>query len=224
MMKINGNRIEPAEIETVAKEALQVKNILAKGFDNSYVVLYALASEIGDRFDDDRIPALREELGKKLPQYMVPEYFVVLDSFPVNANGKTTRKFLPAPGVKKDAIKYAAPVTETEKVLCQKMAEVLGIKQVGRHDDFYRLGGDSLKTILLVTECSTLHFESADVYRYRTPENLAAFCDSNKNTAGSSERFNSVQAMEEKFFPKMREAYQEYLQTGIIRSIYPVLP
>ena len=77
-----------------------------------------------------------------------------------------------------------------------------GGKQIGLHDDFYRMGDDLLKTIILIIECKQLHLESSDVYKYRMPERIAAFYDANKNT---SEKFSSVQAMEEKFFPKMRE-------------------
>ena len=65
-MKSSGNRIEPAEIEIVAKDILQVQNIIAKGFDNSFVALYVLASEIGYSFYDNKIPALREALVKRL--------------------------------------------------------------------------------------------------------------------------------------------------------------
>ena len=57
MIKINGNRIEPAEIETVAKEILNVENLVAKGFsgENSFVALYGLTSEIGNKFDEENI-------------------------------------------------------------------------------------------------------------------------------------------------------------------------
>ena len=222
MIKIHGNRVEPGEIEIVAKDILGVNNILAKGFSSegtAFVALYGLTSEIGNRFDDENIPALREELSKKLPEYMIPNYFMTLEKFPTNANGKVSRKLFPAPDVKPQQIEYLPPVTETEKIICQKMAEVLGMKNFGRNLDFYQMGGDSLKTILLVTECEALAFQSIDVYKYRTPEKLAAFCDENKNR-DTRKNFNAAQILQEKFFPAVNDAYQNYLKTGKVRSFY----
>ncbi len=221
MIKINGNRIEPAEIETVAKEILNVKNLVAKGFsgENSFVVLYGLTSEIGNKFDEENIAALREKLSKRLPQYMIPTYYLTLEKFPLNANGKTSRKLFPVPYAKKDSAEYVPPVTETEKIICQKMAEVLGVEKISRNADFYQMGGNSLKTILLVTECDALAIQSSDVYKYRTPEKLAAFCDENKNR-DTHKTFPAAQIFKEKIFPAINDAYQNYLQTGKIRSCY----
>ena len=221
MIKIHGNRVEPGEIEIVAKDILGVNNILAKGFSGegtAFVALYGLTSEIGSRFDDENISAFREQLSKKLPEYMIPTYYLTLEKFPTNANGKVSRKLFPAPDVKPQQIEYLPPVTETEKIICRKMAEVLGMKNFGRNLDFYQMGGDSLKTILLVTECETLAFQSIDVYKYRTPEKLAAFCDKNKNSA--VKKFSPVNSMQEKFFPAINDAYQNYLKTGTVRSMY----
>ena len=221
MIKIHGNRVEPTEIEIAVKDVLNVKNIIAKGFSdgiNAFIVLYGLTSEIGDSFDEKNIPALREKLSKYLPQYMLPNYFMTLEKFPTNANGKVSRKLFPAPQVETIQIEYLPPVTETEKIICKKMAEVLGMKNFGRNLDFYQMGGDSLKTILLVTECEELAFQSIDVYKYRTPEKLAAFCDENKKILSADKKFSAVGAMQEKIFPAINQAYQNYLQTGKIRS------
>lgn len=221
MIKIHGNRIEPGEIEIVAKDILGVKNIIAKGFSvegTAFVALYGLTSEIGNNFDDENILALREKIAKKLPEYMIPTYYLTLEKFPTNANGKVSRKLFPAPNVEVKEIEYLPPVTETEKIICQKMAEVLGMKNFGRNLDFYQMGGDSLKTILLVTECDALAFQSIDVYKYRTPEKLAAFCDENKNR--DNKTFNAAQILQEKFFPAVNDAYQNYLKTGKVRSFY----
>lgn len=222
MIKIHGNRVEPTEIEIVAKEILGVKNIIAKGFadgKNAFIALYGLTSEIGDNFNDENIPALREKLSKHLPQYMIPNYYIVLEKFPTNANGKVSRKLFPAPQIKKDFDEYLPPVTETEKFICEKMAEILGVEKFSRNADFYQTGGDSLKTILFVTECDNFNITSADVYKYRTPEKLAAFCDENKITS-QTEKFSPAKVMAEKFFPKVAELHEEYIKSGVIRSIY----
>ncbi|MBQ6975694.1 MAG: non-ribosomal peptide synthetase, partial [Selenomonadaceae bacterium] len=222
MIKIHGNRVEPGEIEIVAKEILGVKNIIAKGFADegtAFITLYGLTSEIGNKFDAENIHALREKLSKRLPEYMIPTYYMTLEKFPTNANGKVIRKLFPAPNVKPQQIEYVPPVTETEKIICEKMAEILNVKQIGRNADFYQMGGDSLKTILLVTECDTLSFQSSDVYKYRTAEKLAAFCDTNKNVV-VKKKFSPMKALQEKIFPAINDACQNYLQTGTVRSMY----
>ena len=99
------------------------------------------------------VPQLQAYLAEKLPEYMVPSAFVVLESLPVTANGKVDRLALPAP----QAIKlewaggYVAPHTSIEEVLVKIWAEVLGIKRVGIRDNFFELGGHSLLATQLVS-------------------------------------------------------------------------
>ncbi|MEG4629128.1 amino acid adenylation domain-containing protein [Microcoleus sp. AR_TQ3_B6] len=99
------------------------------------------------------VPQLQAFLAEKLPEYMVPSAFVVLESLPVTANGKVDRLALPAP----EPIKlewaggYVAPETSIEEVLVKIWAEVLGIKRVGIRDNFFELGGHSLLATQLVS-------------------------------------------------------------------------
>lgn len=88
---------------------------------------------------------LRDYLQEKLPEYMVPTAFVALPSLPLTPNGKVDRKALPTPDLAMQQTKaYVAPRTETEHLLAELWAELLGLEQVGVHDDFFTLGGDSL--------------------------------------------------------------------------------
>ncbi|MEG4211267.1 amino acid adenylation domain-containing protein [Microcoleus sp. S13_B4] len=99
------------------------------------------------------VPQLQAYLAEKLPEYMVPSAFVVLESLPVTANGKVDRLALPVP----EPIKlewaggYVAPHTSIEEVLVKIWAEVLGIKRVGIRDNFFELGGHSLLATQLVS-------------------------------------------------------------------------
>jgi acyl carrier protein len=99
------------------------------------------------------VPQLQAYLAEKLPEYMVPSAFVVLESLPVTANGKVDRLALPVP----EPIKlewaggYVAPQTSIEEVLVKIWAEVLGIKRVGIRDNFFELGGHSLLATQLVS-------------------------------------------------------------------------
>ena len=170
MIKINGNRIEPAEIEAAVKEALGIDWCAARGFEEdgkSYLCAYYTADVSFDA------AALRGELMRRLPYYMIPAYFMKIDSVPMKANGKMDRRALPAPEAKDFQSSYAAPTNETEKAVCDAMARVLGLQQVGIHDDFYELGGDSLASIDLVGACALEGLDAGTVFRGRTPEKIA---------------------------------------------------
>ena len=171
MIKINGNRIEPAEIEAAVKEALGIDWCAARGFedeDKSYLCAYYTADVEVDAGE------LRRELMKRLPYYMIPAYFMKIDSVPLKENGKLDRKALPEPDAKDFQSNYAAPENDTQKALCDAMAAVLHLNKVGIHDDFYELGGDSLSSMDLLSSCGLEGLDVATIFRGRTPEKIAA--------------------------------------------------
>jgi SAM-dependent methyltransferase/acyl carrier protein len=91
------------------------------------------------------VPRVRQGLVDRLPEYMVPSAFVVLERIPLNPNGKVDRRALPEPtGRRHLEVEYAAPASEMEQTLATIWQEVLGIEKVGRHDNFFELGGHSL--------------------------------------------------------------------------------
>ncbi|MBV9268914.1 MAG: amino acid adenylation domain-containing protein, partial [Acidobacteriaceae bacterium] len=97
------------------------------------------------------VPQLRSWLNAKLPEYMVPQAFVLLDSLPLTANGKIDRKALPAPEQSSDySATYIAPQSEVEQVLAAIMADVLRIEQLGAEDNFFELGGHSLSATQVI--------------------------------------------------------------------------
>ncbi|ELS00507.1 amino acid adenylation enzyme/thioester reductase family protein [Xenococcus sp. PCC 7305] len=97
------------------------------------------------KFAVELVPKLREFLGKKLPEYMVPTNFMLLDSLPLLPNGKINRRALPKPNIDSvsDSI-YTPPDTEAEKIIATIWQDVLGVDQVGINDNFFDLGGHSL--------------------------------------------------------------------------------
>jgi hypothetical protein len=170
MIKINGNRIEPAEIEAAVKEELGIDWCAVRGFeeqDKSYLCAYYIADISFDT------AALRNALMRRLPYYMIPTYFIKIDSVPQKSSGKLDRRALPAPDTRDYQSSYVPPNNETERVLCDAMAQVLGFSRVGIHDDFYELGGDSLASIDLVSACALEGLDAGTVFRGRTPEKIA---------------------------------------------------
>lgn len=136
MIKINGNRIEPAEIEAVGKKVLGVDWCAARGFEeqvHAFVCLYYTADISIDELK------VRSEMEQYLPYYMIPSYFIKVDEIPVLPNGKMNRRALPKPEPKAERAEYEAPHTETERILCDAFENALSLDHVGIHDNFYHL-------------------------------------------------------------------------------------
>lgn len=170
MIKINGNRIEPAEIEVAVKKVLGIDWAFAKGFvepERSFIVVYYTAN-----IDIDYVQ-IREELMTVLPTYMIPSYFVHIDEVPHLPNGKVDRQALKAPEIEQYRAEYVAPENELEEKICLTMEDVLGVDRIGVNDDFYLLGGDSIRTIELVTKLNIENLSVTNIYASRTPREIA---------------------------------------------------
>lgn len=171
MIKINGNRIEPAEIEAAVKQVIGVNWVAAKGFNEnnqSYICAY-----YKDDIEID-IEKTREELLKRLPYYMLPAYFVKIDEVPLKASGKLDRKALPAPDTKDFQSSYVKPTNEVEEKICTAFAKVLRLDRVGIEDDFYEMGGDSLGAIQVIVESDLPGLNVSHIFRGRTAKNIAS--------------------------------------------------
>ncbi|WP_407448219.1 non-ribosomal peptide synthetase, partial [Fibrobacter sp.] len=149
MIKINGNRIEPAEIEKSFKQATGASWCCAKGFeesDRSFICLYYT-----DRLAFDE-KEMKEKLGESLPYYMIPSYYVHIGEVPLLPNGKVNKKALLSPDKKSYSVEYVAPTNDLERKLCDAAAKVLKQRRVGIEDDFFQLGGDSIATMAFLAE------------------------------------------------------------------------
>ncbi len=151
-VKVRGFRIELAEIESVLARHRQVREVavLARDARATERVLVAYLVTEGDPAPSST--ALREYLGRRLPDHMVPQAFVTLDAFPLTPAGKVDRKALPAPEPSRPdlAASFVAPRTPVERTLASLWTDVLGIEEVGVHDNFFDLGGHSLVAIRLI--------------------------------------------------------------------------
>ncbi|MCC5901418.1 MAG: amino acid adenylation domain-containing protein [Halomonas sp.] len=141
-VKIRGLRIELGEIEAELLALPEVREavvVAQEGLSGSRLVAY-VAPQTGSELDST---LLREALGQKLPDYMVPGVVVTLDALPLNANGKVDRKALPEPDFA-SGTQCEPPQNEVEEALAEIWSELLDVERVGRHDNFFELGGDSL--------------------------------------------------------------------------------
>ena len=193
MIKINGNRIEPAEIEASVKQVLGVDWVAARGFEEngkSFLCAYYTADI---EVDSEQ---LRESLSKRLPYYMIPSYYIKIDKVPLNRNGKMDRKALPKPDASDFKTDYAAPENEIQQKLCDAMAAVLKLEQFGINDDFYELGGDSLGSIRVITESGLPGLNASEIFRGRTPKKIAELYEKNLSDDGESPEIKNARAME----------------------------
>jgi amino acid adenylation domain-containing protein len=170
-IKIRGYRIELGEIEAalcehpLVREAVVVKH-------ESRIVAYLTA--IGPATTED----LREFLRERLPEYMLPSQFILLDAIPLGANGKVNRNALPAPSASRPALRasYAAPQTPLEQTIAAVWREFLHLDTVGVNDIFFELGGHSL-LLVLVHETLQQRLERevsiADMFKFPTVRALA---------------------------------------------------
>ncbi|MFI7388703.1 amino acid adenylation domain-containing protein [Streptomyces sp. NPDC049813] len=184
-VQLRGFRIEPGEIETalladpaVAQAAVVVRDGHGGG---QQLIGYVVAADGALDLD-----ALRTSLGGRLPAYMVPSAFMVMDRLPLTANGKLDRAALPEPELSSGRT-FRAPRTAPEELLCSVYADVLGLDRVGVDDDFFAVGGDSIRSIQVVARARAagLEISPREVFEQRTVAALAALAAGREGTAAA---------------------------------------
>ncbi|MEU0254907.1 amino acid adenylation domain-containing protein [Streptomyces sp. NPDC006184] len=185
-VKVRGYRIELGEIEHVAGACPGVTDCAVTAVEDvsgdRALVAYVVA---GAGFGTE---ALRRHLAAELPSYMVPQYIVEVEGIPTNHNGKRDLKALPRPAVTGTDPAGAAPVvaprTPTEQTLAAIWADVLGVEAVGVHDNFFALGGDSIKfiTVLARARAAGLRFSFQALFAHPTVGELAEVVETGEST------------------------------------------
>ena len=177
MVKINGNRVEPAEVETVLKKVLETKMVAVKAFEKKGK--YYLCAYYQKEYSIP-VETIRASLKPLLPAYMIPSFFVQMKKFPLNINGKIDRKNLLIPNFVSQNT-YVAPRTECEKILCDAFKEALEdfeeIEKIGIDDDFFLMGGDSVSAMELMLACEEFKLTVPLIYEKRTVRALAEVLD-----------------------------------------------
>jgi amino acid adenylation domain-containing protein len=150
-VKIRGYRVEPGEVEAALLRHSAVAQTVVMARDDNAAGTHLAAYIVPAPGAEPSAESLRAHLAASLPGYMIPAAFSVLESLPLTSNGKVDRKALPAPGqaVLAPCCTYRAPRSPVEEEMAAIWAEVLRIPRVGIHDNFFDLGGDSLRAIRL---------------------------------------------------------------------------
>lgn len=182
MIKVRGFRIEPGEIEAALMQHpdVAVAAVVAREHPSRDRVLVAYAVlRAGTTAAPDQ---LRQFLGERLPQYMVPTVITFLDALPLTSNGKLDQKGLPLPQWDlTETQELVPPRTAAEKTIASIWSDVLGLERVGVTHDFFAVGGDSIKSIQIVARCKRagLEIRPSDLFQQSTIAALAALAERN---------------------------------------------
>jgi len=184
-VQINGHRIELAGIERWLLEHPRVDKAIVTTHSGSDGRLQLVAYIVGD--PDVTVAELREHLAQCLPTYAIPIYFVALQAFPLTANGKLDRKLLPSPEENRMAAGPAetAPRNALETKIAAVWAEILKVPQIGVEQNYYALGGDSIKALQIVSRLhkAGINVSLAQMLAAKTIAGLAAQASAVKTPA-----------------------------------------
>jgi acyl carrier protein len=152
-IKIRSFRVDVTEVETALARNPEVKEVCAVGVNdqagNTKLVAYVVPRE----HPGPSLLNLKSFLQERLPEYMIPSVFVLLDALPVMSTGKVDRRLLPDPGKSRPDLQvpYVPPRSPVEAILSRIWAEVLSLDAVGVYDNFFDLGGHSLSATRVVS-------------------------------------------------------------------------
>lgn len=192
-VKIRGFRIELGEVEIAlaAHQAVSAAAVLVVGSGELDKRLVAYASPAGGA--TLTVAELRDWMAERLPAYMAPSHYLLMDALPLDQNGKVDRKALPSPWKSRSDMGLGAliaPETEVEKMVTQVIADVLAVDAVGMDDNFFALGGDSLRSMRVLENLRVKGFSltARQFLREETIGGLAKSIDSMAATTAGGYR------------------------------------
>ena len=225
MIKIDGNRIEPAEIESAIKSILKIDWCAVRGFEGEEQSFICAYYKDDLTFDAEN---LREQLQKRLPYYMIPAHFTKIDTIPVKSNGKLDRNALPKPDIRNIERTYKEPTTEIEAALCNAMQKVLGVERIGIDEDFYEMGGDSLSSMEMLIESGLPGLDAACIFRGRTAAKIAKLYMEqieNHDPDGDDELNDLAKLEEHKLTAEQLDFfnYQSYMPNSTMYNLFDMI-
>lgn len=186
-VKIRGYRIELGEIENILlnmegikEAAVVVKEHLS---DEKLIIAYFTADISIDPMD------IRKAISKLLPEYMIPAHIIGIDSIPLTRNGKVDKKKLPVVSIPETKL-LQEPENETQEIVCQMFCDILEIPKAGVQDDFFQLGGHSLKAMQLMTmirDKFQVEIPLGYIFKNPTVDRLTEYIENNAKTVSARE-------------------------------------
>ncbi|MBU3102833.1 amino acid adenylation domain-containing protein [Clostridium gasigenes] len=193
-VKIRGFRIELGEIENNILTYEGIKETIVVDKDDETGFKYLCAYVVCE--NDIKVANIRDHLSTKLPEYMIPSYFVQLEKMPLTLNGKIDRKALPKSDERiGDGIEYEGARNEIEEKLVEIWKEILKVENIGINNNFFELGGHSLKATVLISKIrKELHVEVPlrEIFSNKTIRELSTFIEEHINVSVNSIYYDNV--------------------------------
>ena len=219
-VKVRGYRIELGEIESNLLKHKDIKDAAAIVRKDDEGTNYICAYYVSDK--ELTVSELREYLLRELPSYMLPSFFVKIPKLPLTPNGKLDRKGLPEPSLNiNTGVEYEAPKNDAEKNLALIYQEVLKVEKVGINDDFFDLGGDSIKAIQVTSSAEKvgINVSVSDVMKYKTIIDILSNVDytKKKNSISQEEITGEIplSPIQQWFFETDRGYMQHWNQANL---------
>ncbi|MDZ8064840.1 MAG: non-ribosomal peptide synthetase [Nostoc sp. DedQUE08] len=195
-VKIRGFRIELGEIEREIAQHPDVREIVVLARQDEAVEKQLTAYIVPHYNSGYTHNKLRGFLQQRLPNYMVPSAFMMLESLPLTANGKVDRHKLPAPSRERPQLEqaYIAPQSDLERLLAGILSELLKIDRVGIDDNFFDLGATSISILQVAARIKQelgIELPAVKLFQYSTIGSLANYLDSNQNSQPSSDKLQN---------------------------------
>jgi amino acid adenylation domain-containing protein/non-ribosomal peptide synthase protein (TIGR01720 family) len=224
-VKIRGYRIEPAEVESALQQAENVSQAVVAVRDNANGEKELIAYVVGENV---QLAQVRAFAASALPAYMLPHHYILLPALPLNNSGKVDKGQLPAveESSLEDANAYVAPRTVVEAAVISVYEEVLRKKPIGVKEDFFVLGGDSIKSIQVVSRLKQKGYSLAiqDVLTYPVVEDLCRMVKENTRQAsqGTEEGYINLSPIQRYFFEAGSAEQHHYNQAVLLKAMQPL--
>ncbi|HEX7332127.1 MAG TPA: amino acid adenylation domain-containing protein, partial [Pyrinomonadaceae bacterium] len=188
-VKVRGFRIEVGEIETALRAYPGLEEVVVLAREDTPGDKRLVAYLVTSQKPAPTVSEWRRYLKERLPDYMIPAAFVVLEQLPRTSSGKVDRRKLPAPELMRPDLdeKYSAPESPVHQALADVWAEVLKLERIGIDDNYFDLGGDSIRSIQVAAKAQerNLNFKLQDLFSYPTIRELSTVVEvtESSNTA-----------------------------------------
>lgn len=212
-VKVKGHRIELGEIKATIAEDHRVEDcvVLVGSNSRNEKELAAFITFKQKEETEEQVRELRNHLIDKLPRYMYPAHIIAVDTIPMNANGKVNKEQLLTLRTESAASQGGRPQTKTEKELVAVWEKVLGRNGIGIHDNYFSLGGDSIRSVRVISELQEMGYELEvkDMFLNQTVKELAEYLEQSESRTTTYRRTKPFELISDKDRSALSEAIED---------------